>query len=166
MREDLKEIKDRAVDLLAGKRCWHVSSGGAAGTTFQLALGKKIARKRPLRGVQHSAEYRHFEGEVILVAWCSWRLEADGRATTGSGDSSAAAARALKVLLGQSIVAAKIPVPSWELSVAFTSGLSLSLFPDHVGAEPIFPDNWELWGPQEVIVVAANGQVNMTQRSR
>jgi hypothetical protein len=36
----------------------------------------------------------------------------------------------------------------WDLRVEFTGGLTLTVFPDHVGPHAAFDGNWELWTPE------------------
>jgi hypothetical protein len=63
------------VDSLRELPCWYVSCGGAVGPSFQLALGNRVLRNRPLKNSAHPDEFRRFEGEANLLVWCSWRLD-------------------------------------------------------------------------------------------
>jgi len=65
----------KALRRLEGQVCWNISAGGAAGSSFSMALGDRFPRKRELQNPQASEEYRHFEGEYTLLVWCSWRLD-------------------------------------------------------------------------------------------
>ena len=38
----IQEIANQAEVAIRGKKCWYVSCGGSAGTTFQLALGERV----------------------------------------------------------------------------------------------------------------------------
>src|SRR5262245_31199240 len=136
------------VDGLRGLRCWYVSCGGAAGPTFQLALGGKVPRKVPLKNPAHSEDYRRHEGETNLMDWCSWRLDGPDRPFTSSDDSEEGMTRELARLVGASVESVAVVAPAWDLTVAFSNGLCLRVFCDHLPGEPSFNGNWELWGRQ------------------
>jgi len=135
------------VRALHGLRCWYVSTGGAAGNTFQLALGKRIARARPLINRAHTDEYRQFEGEANLLVWCAWRLDGpDG--PLASWDSPQAQVRQhLDKLVGAAVEAVTVVPPAWELTVRFSDGLTLRVFCDHVPPDSSFDGNWDLFLP-------------------
>jgi hypothetical protein len=133
------------VGSLQGLRCWYVSGGGAAGPTFQLALGAKVPRQAPLRNPAHPEEFRRFEGEANLLVWCSWRLDGPDRPLTSSDDTPDAVRQGLAELIGACIEAAAVSPPAWDLTVQFSGDRQLRVFCDHVPGEPSFDGNWELW---------------------
>lgn len=129
------------VRSLKGKRCWYVSSG-AVGTTFQLALGRRVLRGRPLRNESHPEAYRTHEGESNLLVWCSWRLDRGAVVLTSSNDSDENVVRELDRLVGRRIVSVAVVHPAWDLSLRFGDALSLQIFCDHVPTR--FNGNWDL----------------------
>lgn len=133
------------VRSLEGLRCWYVSCGGAAGSTFELALGEKIRRSEVLNNPAHPEEFRHFEGEANLLVWCSWRLDGPEGPLTSSDDASEGSVQHLARLREAKIRYAALTPNSWDLRVAFGNRLKLTVFCDHVPGDPSFDGNWELW---------------------
>lgn len=136
---------------LIGRRCWYVY-GQSVGTTFQMALGRKVRRERELRNKHHPLEYRRFKGESNLLVWCSWRLEESTGPLASSDNDPLFCERALRRLIGKPVQSVEIS-PSWNLQLSFTGGFMLSVFPDHVGPEAIFDGNWELWRPDQAYLI-------------
>lgn len=153
---------------LEGKRCWYAFVG--FGCTFAMDLGRKVRRdeqeiaaldrsraRLAKRGKapNHPAGYRTHKGESHLLVWCSWRL-ADAAGPLASSDSDretceAAAAR----LIGKTVRHAEIG-DGWDLRLQLTSGLRVSVFPDHVGPEANFDGNWELWRPDQAYLIGTD----------
>jgi hypothetical protein len=158
------ETRDVVIDALFGKPCWYVSCGGAAGPTFQLAIGGKIPRQCPLRNDAHSEEYRQFEGEANLLVWCTWRLDDARGPVTSSDDSDKGIDSGLNRLVGAAITDAAIDLPGWDLQVGFSNGLRLRVFCDHVPGDPSFDGNWELWLPDRVISVGVGSVCDVESR--
>ena len=129
---------------LKGLKCWHVSSGGAAGSTIQLALGNKIERSIPLKNRAHSDEFRRFEGEASLLVWCAWRLDGPDRPLTSWDDAEESIDTGLAQLVGTQITSLEVLAPAWDLSIEFSNSLVLRVFCDHVPGEPSFHGNWDL----------------------
>src|SRR5580700_5308950 len=116
------------VRSLQGLGCWYVSCGGAAGPTFQLALGNKVLRRSPIKNPAHSEDYRRFEGEANLLVWCTWRLDGPEGPLTSSDDTTSNVVAHLEKLVGATIGSVNLAPPAWDLSVAFTNGLTLRVF--------------------------------------
>jgi hypothetical protein len=134
----------KLVPLLRGLECWYVSTGGAAGSTFQLALGEKVRRPSPLRNPAHSSEFREFEGTVSLLIWCAWRLDSSDGPVTSWDDTDQNGEAGLRQLIGSQIASFDVVPPAWDVAVAFSNGLTLRVFCDHVPGEPSFEGNWDL----------------------
>ncbi len=147
---------------LLGRRCWNVACGGASGSTFQLALGRKIPRRIALRNPKASDEYRRFEGEFGLMVWCSWRLEGPAGPITSSEDESSGLVDGLRRLVGRTVVRT-VASEGWNLQLAFSGGLLLSVFPDHVGREWTL-GNWELRTPEREYAVGTSLACQVSQR--
>jgi hypothetical protein len=132
--------------ILLGRRCWDVACGGSVGTTFQLALGRKLLRHP---GVGKPRRWRSgpYEGEFGLLVWCSWRLASPKGPVTSSEDESPALIEGLRRLVGRRTCRVSF-AEGWYLRVDFTGGLTLTIFPDHVGPQAIFDGNWEVWTPE------------------
>ena len=140
--------KDIAIQLrsqLIGMPCWYASAGGKhLGSTFSLALGRKIPRDTPLKNQGHADEFRNYEGEANIVVWCTWRLDGPDAPVSSSDDTEEGIQAALEGLVGASIVDVIIERPAWDLRLLFAPFHRLSLFCDHVPGEPSFDGNWEL----------------------
>lgn len=142
----------KLLDFIKGLSCWYVSCG-AVGATFQLALGNKIPRRRPLRNPDHPEDYRRFEGEANLLVWCSWRLDEPHAPLTSSDDTMQPIESGLSKLIGAKVVSYELTIPGWDLNTTFSTGLLLRIFCDHVPGEPSYSTNWELWRKDSSILV-------------
>src|SRR5437763_16523148 len=109
-----QELEGR-VGLVQGLRCWYVSCGGAAGPTFELALGGKVPRRIPHKNPAHAEEFRRFEGEANLLVWCSWRLDGPDCPLTSSDDSPRAVIDGLERLVGVHVESVVVTPPAWDL---------------------------------------------------
>jgi hypothetical protein len=132
---------------IVGMECWYVSCGGCTLPTFQLALGARVPRSRPVSNPAHTEEYRRFEGEGNLLVWCSWRLDRPDQPLTSSDDTAEAIPRELGRLIGARVEAVTVAPPGWDLAVSFSGGLCLRVFADHIPGDPSADGNWELWRP-------------------
>jgi hypothetical protein len=149
---------------LEGLGCWYVSCGGAAGPSFQLALGGKVPRQAPLKNQAHSEEFRRFEGEANLLVWCTWRLDGPDGPLTSSDDTTANIATELQKLVGAAIESVALLPPAWDLTVRFNNGLMLRVFCDHVPGEPSFDGNWELWRRGVAVFVGPGARYEVEAR--
>lgn len=151
--------------LLIGMQCWYVSSGGKyVGSTFSLALGDKVPRNIPLTNQAHSSEFRNYEGEANLIAWCTWRLDGPDSPETSSDDTEAGMQSALQGLIGARIVDMVIERPAWDLRLLFSPFHRLWLFCDHVPGEPSFDGNWELYTRDEAYYFGPGAKLEIEPR--
>lgn len=150
---------------IRGLPCWYVSTGGAAGSTFQLALGGKVLRQVPLRNAAHPEEYRKFEGEVSLLVWCAWRLDSVDAPLTSWDDAEAGVANGLGKLVGRVVESAEAAPPAWDLTVRFSGDLTLHLFCDHVPGDPSFDGNYDLRRDDVIVAVGPGPRLCIEQRS-
>jgi hypothetical protein len=135
---------------LLGQRCWYVSAG-AISTTFQLALGKPIRRKHPLKNKTHSRKYRNYEGTANVLVLCSWCLEFGRKVLTSSNDLMSRAEKGLSGLDGSLVVNITLAEPAWDLTVEFDCGRVLRLFSNGVRNRENTGYNWYLFVPGGVI---------------
>ena len=155
---------------LQGKRCWYAYT--SVGCTFAMDLGRKIPRdddeiaamdrlrKRMVR--QHprgvgplEREHLRFKGESHLLVWCSWRIE-DAKGPLASSDSDAELCeKVVRRLIGKTVQVVEIR-PGWDLRLDLSSGLTVAVFPDHVGPEANFDGNWELWRPDQAYLIGTD----------
>jgi hypothetical protein len=149
---------EQVVATLQSLRCWYATGGGAAGPTFELALGEKVARRVGVKNPAHSDEFRHFEGEANLLVWCCWRLDGPNAPVTSCDDSPATRLQGLQSLVGTRVASAALARPAWDLTLGFTNGLVLRVFCDHVPGEPSFDGNWEVWARDTVALVGPGAQ--------
>jgi hypothetical protein len=144
---------------LGGLGCWYVSCGGAASSTFQLALGQKIRRLIPLKNTSHSQEFREFEAEVSLVIWCAWRLDGPKGPITSWDDEEKSIETELSKLIGTQIETIEALPHAWDLTIRFNNSLILRVFCDHVSGKPSFDGNWDLRTPSTSIAVGPGVQI-------
>lgn len=151
---------------LTTKRCWYASCGGAAASSFELAFGEKIPRQEYIHNPQHSEEFNRFEGEANLLVWCTWRLDAPLGPVSSSDDSNQGIEQALNTLIEQHVAEVDVSLPSWDLKLVFSNGAKLLVFCDHVGRDPSFDGNWELWKPDKAICIGVSSAVEVESRNR
>ncbi|QDT98381.1 hypothetical protein V144x_38670 [Gimesia aquarii] len=137
-------------DSLLNQKCWYVSSG-AVGTTFELALGKKILRCQRLLNLSHPQEFREYEGSANLLVWCAWRLDRGMKTVTSWDDEIETVVEGLSHLTGKRVIDLDIQTPAWDLLLKFTGDYSLKVFCDHVPGNPSCQDNWILSIPQKTL---------------
>jgi hypothetical protein len=165
MRTNGQPELDQRMDSLRGLRCWYVSSGGAAGSTFELALGNKVPRPVLLKNPTVTEEFRHFEGEANLLVWCAWRLDGVDAPLTSWDDTPANVQTHLGHLVGAAVEAVTIVPPAWELTIRFSGNLTLRVFCDHVPPEPSFDGNWELWRSDVALLVGPGARYVVEARA-
>lgn len=165
MKDELSVDLFAEVKRLVGKVCWYVSTGGAASTTFELAMGERIPREFAVPNVAHSGEFRKFDGEFGLFVWCAWRLDGTDGPLTSWDDVDENASRLLDTLAGQKITNVKVEPPSWDLTIAFDRGYKLKVFCDHVIGDPRFDGNWDLSMPDKAIYIGASSRCKIEYRN-
>jgi hypothetical protein len=157
--------KTDVIQALLGKRCWYASCGGAAGPTFELAFGRKIPRRFPVKNDKHSEEFRKFEGEANLLVWCTWRLDNPTSPIASSDDTHEHVRAGLEQLVNADITAIDVESPAWDLKIDFSNDLRLRVFCDHLPGDPSFDGNWELEQPDSVIAVGPGSTVALESRA-
>ncbi len=133
------------VNSMEGLCCWYVSSGGAAGSTFELALGDRVPRRIPIKNPAHSEEYRLHEGEANLLVWCVWRLDGPDNPLVSWDAADETIEKELGRLVGARIESVTLIPPAWDLTIGFSNGLNLRVFCDHLPGDPSFDGNWDLF---------------------
>lgn len=153
------------VNKMLGLPCWYVSTGGAAGSTFELALGNKVPRPRRLKNPAHSEEFRLFDGEANLLIWCAWRLDGSEGPLTSWDDTDANIKAMLAKLVGAAVESVAVTPMAWDLTLRFTADLTLRVFCDHVPGDPSFDGNWELWLADRGLCVGPGTRWTLESRS-
>ncbi|HEU4730472.1 MAG TPA: hypothetical protein VFT22_21385 [Kofleriaceae bacterium] len=134
------------VQQLVGQRCWYVSVGGTTWPSFTLVCGEPIPRDMPLGNRAHPEQFRTHHGSVELLVWCAWRLQT-GSSVIVSSDDEEAAARALDVVTGTTVVSAHCAAPAWDLDLVLSGDQVLKVFSDRHARDRGIRHNWELWVP-------------------
>ena len=166
MNMNIPEELGRIISSLKGLECWYVSFGGAAGSTFQLALGGKVRRPVRLKNPAHSDEFRQFEGQVGLFVWCAWRLDSTVGPVTSWDDTNESAEAGLEKLIGTRIDTVEVVPPAWDMNIEFSNSLCLRVFCDHVPGEPSFDGNWDVRTQDMSIAVGPGTQCRSERRVR
>jgi hypothetical protein len=159
----LSELND-FLFALRELRCWYVSTGGSAGPTFQLALGGKIQRHEELTNSAHTDEFRRFEGEANLLVWCTWRLDGPEGPLTSADDTPENIAERLALLVGERVVGVAAINQAGDLRLRMSNRLTLRVFCDHVGSDPSFDGNWELWDAEQSLFVGPGKRMEIVAR--
>jgi hypothetical protein len=163
MATDLSQDIKTYVHSLCGLRCWHVSvGGGCTMPTFQLALGEKVRRARPLMNRHQPEEYRQFEGEFGVLVWCPWRMDSPQGPVTSWYDTEEHICEHLRRLVGAKVRAASVSGPGRDLRITFANRLTMCVFCDKIAGDPTWDGNWEMWGHGQQLVIAAGSRVEIT----
>ena len=149
---------------LLGKKCWYVSCGGSAGYSFELSLGRKFPRPRPLKNPSCPEEFRQYEPEIGLLVWCSWTLRDARGHLTGSDDETDGLEKGLRRLVHRLVRSVEIGTTNWYLRLGFSGGLDLYVFPDHVGPAASFDGNWEVWRPTDAYLIGTDLSCEVIER--
>ncbi len=143
-----------ALTRLLGLGCWYVASGGSIGTSFTLHLGAKMPRKQPLTNPAVSEEFRRYEGEHILLVWCSWRLDGLDDALASSDSSCIDASEKLQAYLkGRKMLAATTFNKTFDVLLEFEGDLQLRVFCDRFGGADWTGENWQLETSGQIVAV-------------
>ncbi len=134
-------------------------------TTFELALGDKVARSSIIPNEAHSDDFSRFEGEANLLVWCSWRLDGPDAPLTSWDDTVENVERVLEGLVGRTIVDVRADLPGWDLHLDFTGGLRLHVFCDHVPGDPSFDGNWTLFLTNKMIAIGVGSKGEVEART-
>jgi hypothetical protein len=144
MKNVLPGNLNNVIDSAKGLSCWYVSTGGAASSTFELAIGSKVPRLIPLKNTAHSEEFRQFGSEISIFVWCAWRLDGLKEPVTSWDDEEKSIESGLNRLIGEKIELIQISLPAWDVNIMFSNSLCLRVFCDHVPGNPSFDGNWNL----------------------
>ena len=164
MADVTKDIVDE-VQRSLHRTCWNVGCGGAALTTFELALGEKVPRSIVVPNDALSYDIRHYEGEANLLVWCSWRLDGPDAPLTSWDDTVENVERVLEGLVGRTIEHVRVDLPGWDLHLDFTGGLRLHVFCDHVPGDPSFDGNWTLYLTNKLISIGVGSKCEVEPRT-
>lgn len=156
---------------LQGKRCWYAYAGFGCTVAVDLgrriprdkrlvALHRRLVREHPDAAADHPEEHLRHMGESHLLIWCSWRLD-DAKSPLASSDGEPdQCEQAIQRMIGKTVRQVEIG-GAWDLRLELSSGLVLSVFPDHVGDDASFDGNWELWRPEQVYAIETDLTCNV-----
>jgi hypothetical protein len=164
MEQQMIQVAEAVVNSLRRSRCRYVWCGGAALTTFQLALGKDLLGNDERVNREPSEDFPESEGDAALLVWCTWRLDSAERPLSSSNDTQEHAVQALDALTGREILDVKIDMPRWDIHLTFSAGLVLHVFCDHVPGDPSFDGNWELFLRDRTILLGVGSTCEVRAR--
>ena len=122
MKLEVPQEFARTLKSLAGKRCWGVSAGQGTGSVFVLDFGRKVPRDRPIANPYLTPQQQRYTGELSLMVFCAWRIDAKDSVVCGWNDSSrnvGPMVNGLKGLMKTSVKAVAIEHPAWDLTISF-----------------------------------------------
>lgn len=144
----------QAVTKLQDLACWHVGTGGAVGTSFTLDLGERVIRAEALTNPAVSEEFRRYQGEHILMVWCSWRLDGPQDALASSDSSCETASETLQhQLTNRKFLRMNVSSRTLDALLEFDGDLQLRIFCDRFAGDGWSGMNWQLETGQNIIVV-------------
>jgi hypothetical protein len=165
MNTKIPDELDSLIRSLQGLDCWEVSCGGAAGSTFQLALGERVPLPIPLKKTKHSDTFPQFEGQANILVWCAWRLDGSDGPLTSWDDTKQSVEAGLTTLVGSRINSIEIIPPAWDMNIRFSNSLCLRVFCDHVPGEPSFDGNWDVRNEHMTIAVGPGAKCRVEERT-
>lgn len=117
MTRQLLDHQARLTGYLHGMRCSQVSSGGVDRLVIDFGeLTRTI-----------SGEYA---GSVYLLLECPWRIETPDHVVCGWEDDEEDILDRASILIDGTVVAAEVQRPGFDLTLAFSHGCVLKVFPD------------------------------------
>lgn len=128
---------------LEGMPCWHVSAGGCTWPSFNLAMGDRIPRRRPLSNERQPKEFRENDPSASLLVWTSWRLESASLPVASSEDREGVALPELEKLIGRTVVGARVLNGCLDLELAFSGDLAVRVFCGYVTESSGMDENWQ-----------------------
>lgn len=135
------------VKELVGQAPWTVMLG--AGSVLTLDFGVRDPRQS---GVRIHGEWR------LWLYECAWRLESGDTILTAGEHQRMLASNAVKSLRGVKITDLVIARPSLDLEITFENRSRLRTFAT-TASEDHFSDQWVLFTPQLVSVIARGDQL-------
>jgi hypothetical protein len=149
----LPDVKER-LSALNGVGCWDVAAGGSAGSRFLLDLGGMRRLPRPVSISPRTKYVEIYEGEFILFVRSSWRLDGPSRHICSSDVPAESIGKDLRILIGKTILSIEVTSPAWDLRIAFSDDLSLTVFCDYVAGDEnehnrhvVLREEWLFAGP-------------------
>jgi hypothetical protein len=148
MRPDFPKRQLEAA--LVHKPCWYTAAGESTGSQFDLFLGGKVRRERPLQNIRLSEEARQYSSEYSLIVSCAWRLDGPDGPITGwrePNEHDGPMVNGLAQLVGESIRSIRVDGPAWDLEIDFTGDKTLRIFCDFTKEAEGESTNWFVLGP-------------------
>jgi hypothetical protein len=146
---------------LKGKRCWSIKSGGSAGASLVLSIGKRVRRAQPLKNPTLSKDEREYEGEFNVLVMCGWRLHAGGKVVAGDSTPQDLRAKLLRDLQGKLVDHCNLYQATGDLKLHFQHGTILEVVADYSPLEPDL-DNWQIEHGNECLSHAMTGELQIT----
>lgn len=162
----LNESLEKSCDRLKNKICWTVTAGSGTGSVFNLGLGGKIPRRRPLTNRHLTQEQRENVAEYGLFVMCVWRLDTSDRVLCGAWDSNDAEGpmlSGLRQLIGHRVIQISVRDPGLDLELTFDNNLQLNVFCDQTN-EQENSDNYSLYLPESVLIAGAKSVLRLEHR--
>lgn len=157
-----------AVAELVSKKCWASVAGEGTGSTFTISLGKKIARKRPLKNQFLSEVSKLYDGEYSMyVQFASWRLDGAQRVICTSTDSNhndGVMVHGLSKIVGRTVLCASLTKPGCDLILDFDRGYRLTVF--CCWSNELEPaTNYSFFTPDQVFSVESRSEIAIELRN-
>ncbi len=113
------EAQTRLVERLVGQTCSQVAIGGDDELVIDFG---ELEQTGP----------GEFDGAAWLIVECPWRLESENEVLCGWENDEDEILERTSVLIGQQVEEPAIRRPGFDLTLRFTNGYRLRVFPDSV----------------------------------
>lgn len=154
-----------ALKLSVGKRCWYVSCGGSAGSSFKIAIGGMIPRRILLANQYHGKLFRQNAGEYELLVWCPWRLDKKNGPFVSSDCSLSIIERSLNKLIGRTVSSVRVMNMAYDAEITFSGGFCLRIFAEYLPPKPTFDYNWDYATPKVVYFFGSGKKIECIKRT-
>ena len=114
------EAQTRMVEHLRDQRC------------SQVAIGEDDELIVDFGSLEQTGS-GEFDGEAWLIVECPWRLESEDDVLCGWEDDEDAIAGLASIVIGQQVEEQTVRRPGFDLTLRFTGGYRLRVFPDCAG---------------------------------
>jgi hypothetical protein len=165
-RSEMSQQLARGLASLVGQRCWGAVAGSGTGSVVSLSFGRMIPRTTPLANPHLSTAVRENEAELGLYIECAWRIDGPDAVVAGCWDDNQADGPmlgGLAQLIDQSVVAADVTEPAFDLHLRFSNGIVLRVFCDKTNRDD-GDDNYSLMIPSTTLIVGCRSVVRAERR--
>ena len=102
-----------------------------------------------------------FEGEIEVLAWCSWRLQTSKRVIATDSTPEAERRAAVSKLKGRVVEGCWLFEASGDLIVFFSGDLRLHFIADYLPESEAVLENWQVAADSKTLYLSAQGRLGL-----